>query len=149
VKARFGGAERVFKIPRDKLENFELAIGEPAQVRFRRLVTGTATAEQVREVLELSAPRGLGQKLPESKVEADTAAMWLALKRSAMAHVGSDSFVAKAIAQKPPARFGLLAQGVLAACLYGLPAEAAFFDEDDDGADAPASPDAQGAGDAE
>jgi hypothetical protein len=134
IKARFGGRDLVFKIPRDQLEGFEIAIGEPAAVRFRRIVAGMASAEQVREVIEYAAPTGLGQPIPQSKIDADGARM-IRLMRSNSSAAAPRTFVSNALSSRPPARYALLAQAVIAACIYGLPAEAAVFDEDDDGVD--------------
>lgn len=134
VSAHFGGQDMVFKIPRDRLEGFEAAIGQPAQSRLARIIANTASAAEIREVLEYAAPHGMGRGIPMTLAQITSATMWRGHDPSIIkGH--RDSFVAKTLKANPPARYAVLAQGVIAACLYGLPASAASFDEREEASD--------------
>jgi len=134
VTAKFGGRENLnFQIERELLPHFEIMIEEPAQHRLRRLVTGAATVNDIREVLEFAAPKGLGRDVPRPDKSSggahDILKMRLTLER--MRPV-SETFVAKVLKESPPLKYAVLAQGVLAAALLGIPEEASHFDEDEE-----------------
>lgn len=132
IKARFGGRDLVFKIPRDHLAGFEAGIGEPAAIRFRRLVAGGASFQDVRKVLEYAAPAGLGRPIPQNDMDVMREQLFNSAHPATFAPISDQaSFVAKTLAANPPAKYALLAQVVIAACLYGVPEDAGGFDEDE------------------
>lgn len=125
VNARFGGRDLTFKLDRDKIPFIEDFLGEPLAVRWRKILAGDARVAEVQQVVELAAPAGLGIKQPADAVDVFRIRPSMMLK-------GQRTWVAKVFADKPPARYAILAQGIIAAALTGIPAEAAHFDERDE-----------------
>lgn len=129
VTARFGGRDGlVFVVERETLPNFELAIGEPAQARLRRIASGHATVKEIRQVVEYAAPKGLGRAIPEKSFDIEMLRTLEQVRKPARTFVG-DTFE-----QNPPLKYAVLAQGILAAALYGIPVGADRFDEDEEDA---------------
>lgn len=134
VTAHFGGRDLAFKLDRDNLPYIEDYLGEPLQVRWRKIMAGDARVAEVQEVVELAAPAGLGIKQP--KDEMDVFRIKMTRMGGAIPRAGrTRSWVGKVFADKPPARYAVLAQGIIAACLTGIPPEAAHFDEREEAAD--------------
>jgi len=125
VKARFGGHDLVFKLPREKLPLFENSVGKPAQLLLRNLSAGLSTVNDIATVLEASAPRGWGNRGGISIV-----GMNAALTRGLGAVPLSK--VEQVLRDNPPMKYAVLAQGVLAAALHGLPINVAVFDENEE-----------------
>ncbi|MBN9468989.1 MAG: hypothetical protein J0J10_09480 [Bosea sp.] len=129
VTAHFGGRDLIFKLDRDKIPYIEDHLGEPLQVRWRKIMAGTARVAEVQEVVELAAPAGLGIKQPKDDIEVfriKMARMGGAIPQSGRTR----TWVGKVFAENPPARYAVLAQGIIAACLTGIPpGPAAHFDE--------------------
>lgn len=124
VKARFGGHDLVFKLPREKLPLFENSVGRPAQVILRDLTNGFATVNDIITVLESSAPRGWGNRGGVAIVGLNAA-----LTRGL--GTAPPSKVEQVLRDNPPMRYSILAQGILAAALHGLPEDVATFDENE------------------
>lgn len=129
VTAKFGGRDLVFALDRGDLQGFEVAIGEPAQIRLNRLLGSRATIKDIREVLEFAAPPGLGRKVPTDQAQL----MAIEFTRNFDIHKSRPkTFVSGVLASHPPLRYAVLAQGILAAALHGIPVSAATFDEDEE-----------------
>ncbi len=129
VTAKFGGKDVIFAINRAELQGFEVAIGEPAQIRLNRLSSGRATIRDIREVLEYAAPPGYGRKIPTDHAQL----MAIELARSFNTHKKRPkTFVSDVLTSNPPLRYAVLAQGTLAAALHGIPETASHFDEDEE-----------------
>ncbi len=130
VSAKFGGRDGLtFVIPRDAIPNFELIIGEPAQARLRRIAAGHATVKEIRQVVEYAAPKGMGKTIPENAFDIEM------LRTLDQVRGPASTFVGETFEQNPPLKYAVLAQGILAAALYGIPTGAAHFDEDEEDAD--------------
>lgn len=128
VTAKFGGRDLRFKLDRDKIPYIEDYLGEPLQVRWRKIMAGDARVAEVQQIVELAAPSGLGIKQPADAVDVFRIRPSMMLK-------GQRTWVAKVFADKPPARYAILAQGIIAAALTGIPEGAAHFSEDEEQAD--------------
>lgn len=128
VTARFGGRDLTFKLDRSKIPYIESFLGEPLQVRWRKIMEGVARTAEVQQVVELAAPNGLGIKQPKDEMDVFRI-------RVPMFSRGPSTWVGKVFADNPPARYSILAQGIIAAALTGIPAEAAHFDETEEPAD--------------
>lgn len=128
VTAHFGGRDLTFKLDRDRIPYIESFLGEPLQVRWRKIMEGVARTAEVMQVVELAAPSGLGIKQPKDEMDVFRI-------RTPMFSRGPSTWVGKVFADKPPARYAILAQGIIAAALTGIPAEAAHFDEREEPAD--------------
>lgn len=131
ITAKFGGQDLVFELPRSDLDIVEAMIGETLNARFQRIVHGVASVSDVTEILEIAAPVGKGQNI---------------CKRSEMSHIAirkslsqmkprPQTFVAKTLIENGPMKYAVLAQGVIAAALFGVPAAAANFDENEESDD--------------
>lgn len=129
VSAKFGGEALTFVIERGSLSSFEQAIDETAQNRLTRIAQGVASIKDIRQVLEFAAPEGRGRSLPLKS--SDMLSLQL---RRAMEEFRppKENFVSKTLATNPPLKYAVLAQGILAAALHGIPVEAAHFDEDEE-----------------
>ena len=126
VTAHFGGRDLTFKLDRDRIPFIESFLGEPLQVRWRKIMEGVARTVEVMQVVELAAPSGLGINQPKDEIDVFRIRPIMRNHRS---------WVGKVFADKPPARYAILAQGIIAAALTGIPAEAAHFDEREEPAD--------------
>lgn len=126
VTAHFGGRDLTFKLDRDRIPFIESFLGEPLQVRWRKIMEGVARTAEVMQVVELAAPSGLGINQPKDEIDVFRIRPIMRKHRS---------WVGKVFADKPPARCAILAQGIIAAALTGIPAEAAHFDEREEPAD--------------
>lgn len=105
-----------------------MMFGEPAQRRLARITAHMATIEEIREVLDYAAPARLGRSVPERKE-----AIHREMTRALEAIRGMPrTFVGDVLAANPPLKYSILAQGVLAAALHGLPPDAAEFNEDEE-----------------
>jgi hypothetical protein len=135
VTARFGGRDGlVFGIAREDIPMFETMINEPAQARLARISAGHARVNEIAEVIEYAAPKGLGKAIPKAG-SAD--AMTVHMKKMLDAHrPAPKTLVSETFAANPPLKYAVLAQGILAAALYGLPEDAATFNEDEEADDA-------------
>lgn len=126
IAARFGGKDLTFSINRADLVRFEAAIEEPAQRRLDRIIGGFATISEIIEVIDYAGPPGYGRPIPSGAVDI----MRVRLHRQG--RIGGDqSFSARVLRENPPAKYAVLAQGILAAALHGLPEDAATFDENE------------------
>lgn len=134
VTAHFGGRDLTFKLDRDRIPYIEDYIGEPLQVRWRKIIAGTARVAEVQEIIELAAPAGLGIKQP--KDDLDVFRVKMTRMGGAPKPARDRTWVGKVFADRPPARYAVLAQGIIAACLTGIPPEAAHFDEREEADDA-------------
>lgn len=126
VTAHFGGRDLTFKLDRERIPYIEEYLGEALQVRWRKIMSGDARQIEVMQIVELAAPAGLGVKQPASDID---------VFRLKLTMLRKPTWVAKVFAENPPARYAVLAQGIIAACLTGIPPDAAHFDEratDDD-----------------
>lgn len=132
VRARFGGRDLVFKIPRAHVSGFEAAIGEPAHLRMQRISVGRNNIGEIREVLEYAAPEGYGKRIPTTESAVMRASMWRSMDKSLLRTSAKPNFVEQTLNMNPPARYAVLAQGIIAACLYGIPEDAATFDENEE-----------------
>lgn len=132
VTAKFGGRELTFAIPRELLPFFELMIKEAAQVRLSKIIHGFATTAEIREVLEYAAPKGLGREIPVDHGAAEMVRMRFQLEAL---RPPKKTFVSETMAKNGPMKYAVLAQGILAAALHGLPESAAHFDEDEEADD--------------
>lgn len=129
VSAKFGGRKLEFCIPREKLSAFEALTNEPAQTRLAKLLSGSATINDIQEVLEYAAPEGFGRKLPEGR---NAAILHMRFDIERMSGRTKPNFVSTVFAEQPPMKYAVLAQGILAAALHGIPETAANFDEDEE-----------------
>lgn len=131
IKAKFGGRDLVFELDRSKLPEIEIMLGEPAQRRLARITAFMATVEEIREVLDYAAPAGLGREVPKRQE-----AMYREMTRTIEAIRGKPrTFIGDVLSSNPPLKYSVLAQGVLAAALHGLPPDAAEFNEDEESED--------------
>lgn len=133
VTAKFGGRELTFALERELIPYFELAIGEPAQVRLNKIISGFAKVREIIDVIECAAPKGLG-----TEISVGAASVFDVDMRRTLAQIRGHpkTFVSDVLAKNPPLKYSVLAQGILAAALHGIPAEAAHFDEDEESDDA-------------
>lgn len=131
VTAKFGGRDITFVIERELIPFFEQAIGEPAQLRLNRIAAGQATVRDIMSVVSYAAPKGLGAQIPVGSTDAMMAQMRRTLDELKKP---PKTFVSETFAKYPPLKYAVLAQGILAAALYGIPREAAHFDEDEEDA---------------
>lgn len=135
VTAKFGGRDMTFVLERELLQFFEAAIGEAAQVRLSKIIHGFATTKEIREVVEYAAPEALGRKVPVSAGGVEVVKMRFALDAI---RPERRTWVAGVFDKNGPMKYAVLAQGILAAALHGLPESAAHFDEDEEADDAAA-----------
>ncbi|MCZ7977422.1 hypothetical protein O9X80_23255 [Agrobacterium salinitolerans] len=128
IEAKFGGQELVFELPRSDLDIVEAMIDETLNARLQRIVHGVASVADVTEILEMAAPPGKGSPI---------------FKRSDMSHIAikrslaklkplPQTFVAKTLIENGPMKYAVLAQGVIAAALFGVPESASTFDENEE-----------------
>ncbi|QIX20213.1 hypothetical protein [Agrobacterium pusense] len=131
IEAKFGGQELVFELPRSDLDIVEAMIGETLNARLQRIVHGVASVADVTEILELAAPFGKGSPICK---RSDMG--FIAMKRSLRTlKPQAQTFVAKTLIEHGPMKYAVLAQGVIAAALFGVPEAAAKFDENEEADD--------------
>lgn len=129
VTAKFGGRELEFCIPREKLPAFEACMRQPAQRVLAEIIGGHANITLIQRVIEYAAPSGIGRTLPGA---GDLSFHPMRMEIEAMSGRTKSNFVTEVFKTNPPMKYAVLAQGILAAALHGIPEDAARFDEDEE-----------------
>lgn len=132
VNAQFGGRDVVFRIDREAIDVFEAFVGVGAFELFKRLAGGEWRIADVKDVLRFALL---------SKTRIDHLRTMIAMPVSASygqlaqgspllrLSVGDNEQVNDVLARNPVAPYAMLAQGILAAVLFGLEEEEALFRE--------------------